>query len=63
MPSNYFTLAHQLQQKGKEEKSINAYYQAIEINPRFSWSYHYLGTIFTKLGRLEEAVQAYSQAI
>ena len=63
MPSNYFILAHQLQLEGNLEESINAYHQAIEVNPKFSWSYHYLGKVLTKLGRLDEAVKAYTQAI
>lgn len=63
MPSNYFILAYQLQLEGKLEESINAYHQAIEVNPKFSWSYYYLGKVLTKLGHLDEALKAYSQAI
>lgn len=49
--------------KGKFEKAIIFYQQAIGLNPNFSWSHHKLGDAFSQLERWEEAVVAYQKAI
>ncbi|NEQ74843.1 MAG: tetratricopeptide repeat protein [Okeania sp. SIO2C9] len=36
--TKYFLEANQLKRQGKLEQAIALYYQAIELNPNFSWS-------------------------
>ena len=45
------------------DEAINAYQQAIKLNPKFSWSYHNLANALQKCERWEEAVIEYQEAI
>lgn len=48
---------------GRKEEAIEAYRQAIAIDPKFAYPYHGLGTALSSLGRKEGAIEAYRQAI
>ena len=48
---------------GRNEEAIEAYRQAININPREAYPYQGLGYVLSNLGRNEEAIEAYRQAI
>ncbi len=52
-----------LQQKSQFTEAIAQYRRAIELNPRFSWSYHYLGEALTTQNDWEGAIAAYRHAI
>ncbi|NEP03727.1 MAG: tetratricopeptide repeat protein [Okeania sp. SIO2G4] len=54
---------NRLKRNGQFESAIASYKKAIEINPRFSWSYFYLGEALINLKRLNEAIEVYHQAI
>ena len=45
------------------EESIEAYQQAIQIQPDHADACYNLGITLQKQGRLEESIQAYQQAI
>jgi tetratricopeptide (TPR) repeat protein len=45
------------------EKAIEAYQQAIEIDPTFTWPYHSLGTLYEQRGEAELALALYQQAV
>ena len=50
-------------QKQQWNKAINAYLQAIKIDPNFPWHYQKLGEVFLQLNKWNEAVNAYRQVI
>ena len=51
--------ANQLKRAGRLDEAIALYYQAIEINPNFAWTYNNLGDTFFKQGKLDEAIVEY----
>jgi hypothetical protein len=61
--ANYIKYGQEFRRKGKVDEAIVSYKKAIEINPKFSWSYFYLGEILVTQGKVGEAIEAYSQAI
>ncbi|MGB3404535.1 MAG: tetratricopeptide repeat protein [Microcoleaceae cyanobacterium] len=52
-----------LQQQSQLTDAIATYRRAINLNPRFSWSYHYLGEALTAHSDWEGAIAAYRHAI
>ena len=48
--------ANQLKRAGRLDEAIALYYQAIEINPNFAWTYYELGDALAKLGDLDNSV-------
>ena len=44
-------------------KAVQAYLQALEINPNDASAYKNLGDLLVEQGNLEEAIQAYRQAL
>jgi tetratricopeptide (TPR) repeat protein len=44
-------------------KAIDAYQQAIKINPEYAFAYHALGVACAKLSRYQDAIESYKQAI
>ncbi len=46
----------------REQEAIDAYRQAIDLDPAFSWPYQNLGLIFEERGDHEEALAYYQQA-
>jgi tetratricopeptide (TPR) repeat protein len=63
MTTNYFQTANELKQKGQFSEALAYYYQAIEQNPKFYLYHHNLGETLVKLGRVEEAIASFQQAI
>ncbi|MEG4587393.1 tetratricopeptide repeat protein [Microcoleus sp. MOSTC5] len=63
MDNDYHNLGNSLQESGRFDEAVAAYKQAIELNPKFSWSYHSLGDVLLKLEKWEEAVAAYKKAV
>ena len=61
--SQLITRANQQREKGKLDKAISIYRNAIALYPSSAWSYHYLGEILIKQGSLNEAVVCYQKAI
>ncbi|SVB24131.1 uncharacterized protein METZ01_LOCUS176985, partial [marine metagenome] len=59
----YINLGNVLQEQGRLEESIQAYQQAIHLQPDHADAYSNLGIVLQKQGRLEESIQAYQQAI
>ena len=51
-----------LKEQGKLEESIEAYQQAIHIQPDYANAYNNLGVALQEQGRLEESIEAYQQA-
>ncbi|NET41317.1 tetratricopeptide repeat protein [Okeania sp. SIO2B3] len=60
---NYYELGEKFLEQQQWDKAVNAYHQAIKLNPNFSWSYYKLGQALTKLQKWDEAITAYRQAI
>jgi len=52
-----------LKEQGKLEESIQAYQQAIHIQPDYVNAYNNLGVALHEQGKLEESIQAYQKAI
>ena len=53
-PDNYvaiFGLGFGYEQKGDYEKAIRYYKKAIELNPKYSKAYFYLGALLQKINR------------
>jgi tetratricopeptide (TPR) repeat protein len=48
---------------GRNEEAIEAYRQAISVDPKYAYPYQGLGNALISLGRREEAIEAYRQAI
>lgn len=63
MTTSYFSTANQLKQKGQLSEAVTYYYQAIKQNTKFHLSHHNLGETLVKLGRFEEAIASFQQAI
>jgi tetratricopeptide (TPR) repeat protein len=49
--------------KDSDKEAIEAFKQAIKINPDYAKTHHNLGVIYLKLGMNKEALEAYKQAI
>ena len=60
---SYIKEGNKLKFNGQFESAIASYKNAIEVNPRLSWSYFYLGETLAKLKKLDEAVDAYNRVI
>ena len=61
---NFFKRAKELKQKGQLAESIETYLSAIKIYPITSvQSYNEIGIIYAKMGNLEQAVEAFNEAI
>ncbi|MBP0021974.1 MAG: tetratricopeptide repeat protein, partial [Cyanobacteria bacterium SBLK] len=52
-----------LKNQGKLEEAIEAYQQAIRLNPNYATAYNNWGAALFDQGKLEEAIEAYQQAI
>jgi tetratricopeptide (TPR) repeat protein len=63
MTTSYFQTANELKQKGQFSEALVYYYQAIEQNPKFHLYHHSLGETLAKLGRFEDAIASFQQAI
>lgn len=48
---------------GALDQAIDAYNKAIELNPRFGWSYSNLALAYTRKGRLSDAIPLYQKSI
>jgi tetratricopeptide (TPR) repeat protein len=48
---------------GRAEEAIEAYRQAVAVDPKYASPYNGLGNALRSLGRAEEAIEAYRQAI
>jgi len=48
---------------GRKEEAIEAYRQAISVDPKYAPPYNGLGNALSDLGRYEEAIEAFQQAI
>ena len=55
--------ANQLKRAGRLDEAIDLYYQAIDINPNFAWTYYELGDALNKNSQHDEAAIAYQRAI
>ena len=52
-----------LKDQGSLEESIQAYQQAIHVQPDYAEAYSNLGNVLREQGKLEESIEAYQQAI
>ena len=52
-----------MQEQGSLEESIQAYQEAIQIQPNHPEAYNNLGIVLKEQGRLEESIQAYQKSI
>jgi ParB family chromosome partitioning protein len=48
---------------GAYDQAIDAYSKAIELNPKFGWSYSNLALAYTHTGKLSEAISLYQKSI
>ena len=49
--------------RGDYEKAIFYQYMALKYKPKFYPAYNYAGTVFQKMGRIEEAINCYKKAL
>ena len=54
---------HAFADNGEYKKAMEAYKQAIRIDPDFLVAHISLGGVYVKLDRLDEAIEAFKQAI
>jgi tetratricopeptide (TPR) repeat protein len=47
---------------GRNFKAIDAYQNAIKLNPNYPWAYQNLGVLLLKQGELEDSFRAFQQA-
>ena len=60
----YFDIGYLLQEyKQENQKAIEAYQKAIELNPKHSEAYNNLGNIYLSMGQSEKALEAVKQAL
>lgn len=55
--------ANELKRQGRLDEAINEYRKYIDLNPNFSWGYHYLGEALIKKGKLDNALSEFRRAI
>jgi tetratricopeptide (TPR) repeat protein len=46
----------------QHKEAMDAYRQAIKLDPTFTWPYHSLGAIYEEQGEYEEALALYQRA-
>ncbi|MDO8529172.1 MAG: tetratricopeptide repeat protein, partial [bacterium] len=49
--------------QGNQEKAVEEFKKAIEINPMYADAYHNLANTYQKMGKLDEAIENYQKAI
>jgi capsular polysaccharide biosynthesis protein/tetratricopeptide (TPR) repeat protein len=63
MAKDFIINGRNFQREGRLEEAITSYQKAIEISPLFSWSYFYLGEALAKSEKVNDAIDAYKQAV
>lgn len=61
--SDHYKKGVDLYKQGRYEKAIEAFKQAIRLNPDDADVYHVLGLVYAGLGRWQEAMESYKQAL
>jgi tetratricopeptide (TPR) repeat protein len=61
--SEFYDAANLYRERQQWDEAINAYQNAIELNPNFFWSHHHLGNVLIERESWQEAVRAYQNAI
>ena len=62
-PHVYYNLGNALKKQGDLQAAINAYYQALAIEPDYPEAYNNLGNALREQGDLQAAISAYGQAL
>jgi len=62
-PDELFSMGFDYAKKGENKKAIEAYKQAIRIDPDDAMAYYNLGVVYHRLSLYREAIEAYKQAI
>ena len=60
---NLINEGNELRREGKLEEAVKSYNRAINLEPNFFQSHHYLGEVFVQQGKLDKAAKSYRQAI
>lgn len=60
---DYFAEAKAYEARGDDEKAIEFYTKAIEIDPNFAKAWFYKAQLLAKLGRHEEALKCAREAV
>ncbi len=60
---NWFVKGMDLATEGRHEEAIQAYQEALKIDPTYTWVWVYMGMSYAELGRDEEQLQAYDKAL
>lgn len=60
---DYIINGRNFQRRNSLAEAITSYQKAIEISPLFSWSYFYLGEALAKSEHINDAIDAYKQAV
>ena len=55
--------ANRLKRAGSLDEAIALYHQAIEVNPNYAWTFHYLGNALIEQGKLDDAIAYYYKSV
>ena len=59
----YAMMAFCQERKGQYSKAINSYKQSLKLNPAYFWTYSNLGSIYYNMGKYDEAITYYENAL
>ncbi len=59
----YYNMGNSYYNKGEYDRAIEAYQQAIKLNPKDNMAYNNMGINYDKKGDYDRAIEAYQQAI
>jgi tetratricopeptide (TPR) repeat protein len=62
-PTDRFKTAVRLEKEGDHEKAINEYLRIIHADPKFRNAYVNLGSLYSRMNRLKEAMRCYKAAL
>lgn len=60
---NWYAKGMDLASQGRHEEAIQAYQEALKIDPTYTWVWVYMGMSYSQLGRHEEELYAYDKAL
>ncbi|MBD3157251.1 MAG: tetratricopeptide repeat protein [Candidatus Lokiarchaeota archaeon] len=60
---DYYSEAKVLEEKGEDEKALEAYQKAVELDPEYAEAWFYKAKLHHKLGQKKEAIECAKKAL